>query len=188
MKYFMLILSSLLFVLVSGLACADIWEDLSTEDFQLNEDVEEYVWKEGDSRTPDYPQESDLVEVSGPPAYRNYQYLVDTKNIQLGEDRVVRYTVVIRSPGGSDNVLFDGIRCTTQQIKNYAYGSIDSNGKKKFVGRTNARWKGAQSSGVMGYSKIFIKNYFCDFDSSNLKRNEIIQKVKYGGERSDGLF
>ena len=177
----------LISILMSTQVLADIWDDLKEEDFREN-DVEEFVWKEGDSRTPDYPRESDLVEVSGAPAYQTYQYLLDVENIQVGGDGVVRYSLVIRSPSGSDNAFYEGVRCTTNTIKTYAYGTMDMDDKKKFVARLKPAWKQAHSSGVMGYGQTFIINYLCGFNGKNLKRGEIIQNIKYGKGEVDGGY
>ena len=175
------------FFLLAGTVMADVWDKLHGYEYQDN-DVEDYVWKEGKTSIPDYPQDSNLIEVEGPPAYRNYQYLVDEKSIQFGEDYVVRFTVVIRSPAGADNVMYDGLRCSTSEIKNYAYGSTDKKGKKILFPRSGAVWKPIRETGVMGYSKIFAINYICDFDGFPLKRDEIIQNMKYGKGNVDGIY
>lgn len=175
-------------LLISNTAFADVWDKLNSHEYQENENVEDYVWKEGDNKIPDYPQNNDLLEVSGPPAYQNYQYLLDGKNLQVGADGVVRYSIVIRSPAGSDNVMYEGLRCTTSQVKAYAYGSTDMDGRKKFIPRQNANWKPVSSSGVSGYSESLAVNYFCDHNGAILKRHEIIQNIKYGKGDVDGLY
>ncbi len=169
---------------------ADVWNkwESFSEDYKDNEGVEDYVWKEGSKQLPDYPQDKDLLEISGPPSYRNYQYLIDGKNLSVGADGVVRYSIVIRSPSGSDNVMFDGIRCSKRHMKNYAYGTTDMEGKKKFIQRENPVWKPFRSSGVTGYGPILARNYFCNFESTILTRHEIIQNIKYGKGRVDGLY
>lgn len=48
-------------------------------------------------------------------------YGVDPQTIQISPvDRVVRYVVVASSPEGARNVLYEGIRCPTGQVKTYA--------------------------------------------------------------------
>ncbi len=168
---------------------ADVWDRLPaySQEYQEN-DVEDYVWKEGATNIPDYPADEDLIEVAGPPAYRNYKYLVDGKSLQVGEDSVVRFTLVIRSPNGADNVMYDGLRCSSSEIKNYAYGSTDKQGKKVFFPRSRPHWQPIRETGAMGYSKGLAVNYFCDFDGFALKRHEIIQNMKYGKGNVDGLY
>lgn len=183
------------FLLISLFACstavlADVWEkwDSYNQENQDNEGVEDFVWKEDGNNMPEYPKDGDLLEVSGPPAYRNYQYLIDAESLQIGADGVVRYGIVIRSASGADNAMYSGIRCTTNQIKNYAYGTTDMDGKKKFIQKSNAAWKPFRSDGVMGYAPILAANYFCDFSGIPLKRNVIIQNIKYGKGDVDGLY
>lgn len=169
---------------------ADVWDTLGShaEETQMNENVEEYVWKEGDSDLPDYPQEKNLLAVAGPPAYRKYQYLIDARSLTVGPDGVVRYSLVIRSPSGADNVMYDGIRCNRDQIKNYAYGITDMDGKKKFIKKQSIQWKPLRGTGATGYGPIFVRNYFCDHYGAVLTRKEIIQNIKYGKGNMDGLY
>lgn len=182
-----LFLSSL-FLMTSHEVAADVWDDLHGYEYEENENVEDYVWKEGGSELPDYPDNDDLLEVAGPAAYQNYQYLIDGKNLAVGADGVVRYTMVIRSSSGADNVIFEGLRCTTRQVKNYAYGSTDMDGKKQFIARQSTEWKYVSSIGVTGYTVSLVDNYFCDHDGAILKRHEIIQNIKYGKGPVDGLY
>ncbi|MCK5648283.1 MAG: CNP1-like family protein [Gammaproteobacteria bacterium] len=174
----------------STTAAADVWDrvDGFSDEYQENEGVEEFIWKEGSNNLPDYPQDNNLLQFDGPPAYRNYQYLMDEKSLIVGQDGVVRYSIVIRSSGGADNVMYDGLRCTTNQIKNYAYGSTDMDGKKKFIRKKNADWKAFRSTGVTAYASILAADYFCDHNGAVLKRHEIIQNIKYGKGNVDGLY
>ncbi len=167
---------------------ADIWEDLNPYDYKDNEDIEDFVWKEGASTLPEYPDETDLLEVDGPPKYSNYHYFIDGKTLTTDATGVVRFALIIRSPSGSDNAFYDGIRCTENQIKHYAYGSTDTKGKKKFVGRSNAHWGAFRGKGVNAYAAIFATNYFCDHSGVMLKRHEIIQNINYGKGNVDGLY
>lgn len=168
----------------------DVWDKWGShrQEYQENEGVEDYIWKEGSDAIPAYPENSDLLEVTGPPAYQNYQYLIDGKSLTVGADGVVRYVIVIRSSSGVDNAMFDGMRCTTGQMKNYAYGSTGMDGKKKFILKSNAAWKPFRSSGVTGYGPILAANYFCDHSGVPLKRHVIIQNIKYGKGEVDGLY
>lgn len=180
--------SSIFFILfLSASVFADVWDELQGDEYKGN-DVEEYVWKEGGSKTGAYPKDKNLVEISGPPAYRNYQYLIDAENLTIGADGVVRYALVIRSSSGVDNARYEGIRCIGQQIKTYAYGTTDMQGKKKFVARADPKWQPITSTGATGYGAILITDYFCDFDSINLKRNQVIQNIKYGKGEVDGIY
>ncbi len=181
------ILSFLFLLFLSAQVLADIWDTLKEEEFRENE-VEEYIWKEGSSKTPDYPKDEDLVEVSGSPAYKNYQYLIDVKTLQVGDDGIVRYSLVIRSSSVSDNVFFEGVRCTSNEIKAYAYGITDMDDKKKFIAKSDPKWRQVSSIGVTGYGPTFIANYLCGFNGKSIKRDEVIQNIKYGKGTVDGGY
>jgi len=178
---------SLIFLFLSTQIWADVWDKLNEYDYQEN-DVEEYIWKEGGSKTPGYPKDDDLVEVSGSPAYKNYQYLIDVETLQVGDDGVVRFSLVIRSSSGSDNAFFDGFRCTSSEMKTYAYGITGMDDKKKFIARSNPQWRPATSTGVKGYGQTFIANYLCGFNGKSIKRDEVIQNIKYGKGTVDGIY
>ena len=181
---------AVLLLAFSTTAVADVWDNLDSfsDEYQENEGVEEFIWKEGSNNLPGYPQDKNLLEVAGPPMYQNYQYLIDEESLIVGQDGVVRYSIVIRSSGGSDNVLYDGLRCTTKQIKNYAYGSTDKDDKKKFSQKKNAQWRAFRTTGATAYGSILAANYFCDHNGAVLKRHEIIQNIKYGKGEVDGLY
>ena len=169
---------------------ADVWDRLESHSLenQENEGVEDFIWKESGDNLPDYPQKGDLLEVDGPPTHRNYQYFIDEKSLTTGADGVVRFSIVIRSPGGVDNVMYDGIRCTTEQIKHYAYGSMDMDGNKKLILKQNSNWQGFRSVGVTGYAPILNDYYLCGHNGASLKRHEIIQNIKYGKGPVDGTY
>jgi hypothetical protein len=46
-------------------------------------------------------------------------YGIDPKTLTVGNDGVVRYVLVARSANGALNVLYQGIRCQTAQVKTY---------------------------------------------------------------------
>jgi len=100
---------------------------------------------------------------------------------------VVRYTLVIRSPSGSDNVSYEGIRCNVREVKVYAYGS-----RGKFHVDANAKWERIllNHSGYRHHNDL-REFYFCiphrhiPYDPEDILRN-----LKSNPERdqSTGLF
>ena len=80
-------------------------------------------WKEGDSKLPPFPEEADLVAFRVDLPSSRFSHFIDGKHLAIGKDDVVRYTLVLRSKTGTDNVSFEGIRCDSAQYRVYAYGS-----------------------------------------------------------------
>jgi hypothetical protein len=80
-------------------------------------------WKELAGELPPWPEDADLVEfeLDQPSPFR---YYIDGKNLTVGRDGVVRYTLVAESASGARNVSVEGLLCTARgQYKTYAYGT-----------------------------------------------------------------
>jgi hypothetical protein len=184
------LLSSIVLVLFGNSVIADVWDkwDAHFDENLDNEGVEEFVWKEDSSNLPQYPLEKNLLPIDGPPTHRDFSYFIDETSITIGHDRVVRYSLVIRSKSGSDNVVYDGIRCTDQYLKNYAYGAVDKTGKKIYMPREKPQWKPLQNSGMTAYGPVLATNYFCSRYDLSLKLHEIINNIKYGESTSEELY
>lgn len=85
--------------------------------------LEPEYWKERGFELPPYPQDSDLIELRLDAPTARFNYFIDGANLQIGTDQVVRYTLVVRSKTGAENVAVEGVRCDTPQYKVYAYGT-----------------------------------------------------------------
>lgn len=86
------------------------------------------------------------------------EYLVDESSLSVGEDRVVRYVLVVRSAGGAENLTYEGIRCATGEVRLYASGRRDGS----WVAMKNSEW---QPIGAEGYNRpraALAYNYLCD--------------------------
>ncbi|WP_170286777.1 CNP1-like family protein [Thermochromatium tepidum] len=81
-------------------------------------------WTEALTRLPPPPDEADLIEfrLDGPPT--PFRYFIDGRNLSIGPDEVVRYTLIARPGRGTDNLSFEGIRCTPRgRYRVFAYGT-----------------------------------------------------------------
>jgi hypothetical protein len=93
-------------------------------------------WQEADTALPPWPQDADLVELipDGPDVA--LRYFIDTGNLQVGSDDVVRYTLVAEGRSGTRNLSVEGIRCTPKgAYKTYAYGAGE-----RFVPIASEEW------------------------------------------------
>lgn len=83
---------------------------------------EERDWKESEVKLPAWPSNESMVEfvVSGATSFR---FFIDSASLSVGEDGVVRYTLLARSPAGVSNLSYEGIRCATGIFKIFAFGN-----------------------------------------------------------------
>jgi CNP1-like family len=134
-----------------ALPAAAQWKDW---DYEL--DQEKKSWEELQAQLPPYPKAENLLKFDlGANSSNNY--FVDAASLSVGEDKVVRYTLVVKTSGGATNVSFEGIRCDKGQLRIYAFG------------RTNSFWSRARDSSwrpivyreVNGHHNVLYRDYMC---------------------------
>ena len=76
-------------------------------------------WKEADTPTPPAYSVTRLLPIDGIRG-SSLTFGVDPTTLSIGQDGVVRYVMIARSTTGAHNVSFEGIRCSTAEIKIYA--------------------------------------------------------------------
>lgn len=119
------------------------------------EEKEKPEWVEESIVPPVYPKDEDLIRVAI--AASSNQFLVDGKTLNVGSDGVIRYTMVIRSNAGAENVTYEGIRCETREKKLYALGHKDGT----WIAARSPKWIAVNESGTRTYQTILMKDMFC---------------------------
>ena len=111
--------------------------------------------EEQDVAPPRAPGGAGLVplEVTDVPGFR---FFVDPASVSVGADRVVRYTLVARSPQGVDNVTFEGMRCETREYRIYAVGHGDRSWSTR-----ETPWQTLRGSAVAPARRALERDYFC---------------------------
>jgi hypothetical protein len=82
---------------------------------------EEAPWKEADITLPPYPRDQDLISFE-PTGQTTNRFYVDGSSLSVDPDKVVRFSLVIRSPEGTRTVSYSGVNCRAGEWKDYAYG------------------------------------------------------------------
>lgn len=142
-------------------------------DFEFESDK---PWVELSAQLPPTPKAENLVEFNVSSATRN-RHFVDTESISVGEDKVVRYTVVIDAAGGARNVSFEGLRCATGERRLYAYGHPDGTWSKA----RNAQWEGIKMRSLLSYHKALFEDHFCP-DGINVRdAREAVHNLRRAG-------
>ena len=138
-------------------------------------DEDRKPWKEIEARIPSYPRDGDLVpfEASAASPHRFY---VDARSLSVGEDGVVRYTLMIKAAGGATNVTFEGIRCELREHKYYAVGRADGD----WVRARNPQWRRIEQQDVNRHHFVLYSDFFCSGKQPHRSVREVLQRLRFG--------
>lgn len=81
--------------------------------------LEENRFEESEVRLPERFNTDRLIEFTVSSG-SELRFGVDPQTVTVGDDRVVRYVLVARSPSGVINVLYQGLRCDNGEFRTYA--------------------------------------------------------------------
>ena len=132
-------------------------------------------WGEIQSQLPSYPEASNLLEFSVGPT-SSHRYYVDATSIRIGQDRVIRYSLVVKSVQGAENASFEGIRCETREKKRYALGRHD----KTWIQPRTSEWERLENVVQDQAQRELAKYYFCPRGLIVSTPEEAIRALKAG--------
>jgi len=115
-------------------------------------------WTENKVETiPPLPQQANLIPFT---VSQNtpLSFFIDKNSLSVGDDGVIRYTVVVQSPAGARNVNYEGIRCDNYNWRLYASINEDQNGWDRAVERDFARIENGE---LNAYHAALYQDYFC---------------------------
>jgi hypothetical protein len=141
-------------VLALSLVSAPGWAQWSGWDYEFDREITS--WKELQAQIPPYPRGEGLLQfdVGG----SGHRYFIDPKSVSVGQDGVIRYTLVIRTMGGASNISFEGIRCSTQEQKYYAIGRPDGTWSRA----RDPQWKRIEPREVTRQHYVLHVDFFCN--------------------------
>ena len=136
-------------------------------------------WVEQMTQLPAYPEAKNLMAFDAGAVTSN-QYLVDTTSIKIGQDGVIRFTLVIKSSSNAMNVSYEGLRCATSERKLYALGRDDKTWAQSRV----SEWQKLDLVRQFYAQRELAKNIFCPHQQIVSTTEEAVQALKAGMHRS----
>lgn len=125
-------------------------------------------------KLPALPKPENLLKFE-PSSASNNRFYVDAASIFVGDDGTVRYTLVIESASGAQNISHEGIRCETFEQKIYAYGGRDGMWRP-----TRApQWRPVNYQDSYRQRRVLAADYFCRDNRMVKSREAAIQLLKY---------
>jgi hypothetical protein len=97
---------------------------------------------------PPYPPQGERLEFSLGPA-SEFRFFIDASSLSVA-DGLVRYVLIARSPAGVENVTYEGMRCSSGEVRLYALGR-------------DGGWRGAPGAwrSPLAWHRELHREYFC---------------------------
>lgn len=151
------------------------------------------TWAELQRQLPTYPKAENLLPFDAGPASENLHY-IDAPSIVVGEDGIVRYTLIIESPAGAKNISYEGMRCATggareserlqilifkfhiTEKRRYAIGRDD----KTWVRVRASKWEELEDIPQHYAQRALARYFFCPANVIVRNEDEAIQALKRG--------
>jgi hypothetical protein len=102
------------------------------------------------------------------------RYGLDPNSLSVDADGVVRFVLVARSNTGALNVLFEGIRCQTAEMKTYARWDNQS----AWNVNRDAAWRPLQFSGSTRHGIRLAKSGVCDANTTSGDAAHILRSLR----------
>lgn len=143
---------------------------------ELPDNIEEYEWAEERVALPTYPEKEKMVNLNFDRPNQKFEFFIDPQTLTVGDDGVIRYVLMLRSSSGSENVMFEGIRCGEKDYKTFAFGTAENS----FRQLTRPTWKEITQTSNSWFRHDLWKNYFCfveDRLDTIITREKILRRL-----------
>ena len=124
---------------------------------------------------PAFPAAANLLEFNVVEA-DGFRFFVDRPTLSVSKDRIVRYTLVARSPDGVQNVSYEGLRCPTADYRTYAFGRPDGSWSTSRTG-----WRSLEAPSAPRWRVILYRDYFCSQNEAIRNAGEGVRALEQGG-------
>jgi hypothetical protein len=139
-------------------------------------ELDEKRGPEAEVQLPPFPQTEHLIPfvVS---ATTDNKFLIDSDSLTFVSGGLVRYTLVIISPSGAQNVSYEGMNCATGERRLYALGRPD----KTWSRSRSDQWIRVRENTLNRHHAELFTNYFCPIGIAVRDADEVRQALRQGG-------
>jgi len=105
------------------------------------------------------------------------QHSIDPATLSIGSDEVVRYVRIARSSQGALNAVYEGLRCSSGEVRTYAYWNTGS-GSWNITAK--APWRSLFNIAASMPAKALAYGGLCDGPSPNSTPDKMVRELRYG--------
>ena len=136
---------------------------------QLN--VPDPDWKEVEAPPPAPLRTTGLIRIDLPES--TLRFGVDPASVALSSEGIVRYVVVATSNSGAVNALYEGIRCSTGEMKLYARHNPD----RGWVLVKDSQWRSLHEPRPSRHSLVIARTGACIGGAPNQSASQIVRDL-----------
>lgn len=126
---------------------------------------------------PDNPERWIRFETT---AVTKNRFFIDRESLQIADDRSIRYALIIESPNGVRNVSYEAMRCSTAEVRTYAYGTSEG----KWYALKTPQWQPIRADRMNGQHETLFERYFCEAASAARTAGDMIQLMQQKDRRT----
>ena len=140
-------------------------------------------WEVLKTQLPSYPKPENMLRVHvSPPAA--FDFFVDAASVSVGQDAIVRYTLIARSTSGAVNVSYEGIRCLPLERKPYAFGGSDN----AWSPVRTPQWAPISRAQTNQQHAALAEDFFCPESRQVRTTEEAVQALRRGNTPGLGRY
>ncbi|WP_306605457.1 CNP1-like family protein [Azonexus sp.] len=144
-------------VIFKALLCAFLYaRAMFSFAIDFDEAYETRQWQEVEHSLPGAPKQEAMQSFYVSATSTNV-FSIDLSSLTVGQDGVVRYVLLVDTPGGVRNITYEGIRCETAERRIYASGRRDGRWSKS---RNNSWSRIRDIPPNRHHAELFVE-YFC---------------------------
>ena len=156
-----------LILLVSWLPALAIAQNQNSPGNSRMNDRDEEAALRAEVELPAFPTPGNLVEFYVSAVTPN-KFLIDAATLSVSADRIVRYTLVVRTSGGAENTSFEGMNCKEGKWRLYATGRSDGT----WVRSHSNEWRFIENKPVNRHHAALSRDLFCPNGGTLLNADE----------------
>ena len=134
-------------------------------------------WKEAEAPRPPAVRTTGLIPLEVPGSLLRFG--VEPSSVSLGPDGVVRYVVVASSSAGAVNAMYEGVRCSSGQVRLFARHNPDSG----WVQTPASEWRSVHEDSNFRYSLQVARNGACIGQAPSHSVAQILRDLRGSADR-----
>ncbi len=139
-------------------------------------DLDEKRGPEVEVQLPPFPQAEHLIPFAVSATTEN-KFLIDGASLTFVSGGLVRYTLVIISPSGAQNISYEGMNCATGERRLYALGRSDQSWSRA----RSDQWIRVRENTLNRHHAELFTTYFCPLGIAVRDADEVRQALRLGG-------